>query len=313
MKLSIAPLAVVFLALVPAGRVGAIQKGTQEKPDAANLKPGQYTWEAPKESKGAVDIVIHLGAQTLSVYQDGLPIGRSTISSGSKGRETPAGIYMILEKNLTHHSNKYHEASMPFMERLTWSGLAIHAGNTPGHPESHGCVHVPEDFARKLYEVTQEGDTVLIANADNPPEKTADPNLLFSDADAPNGSPAPGELWKPEEVASGPVSIVFTSADKHVYVYRKGVEIGHAEIGGAGKPFGDHVFVALAETLPDGSHQWNRLGAGDDSPAVDLRDLAASAAIPLEFRKRLQSVIVPGTTLVLTDRPANPSKPTHPD
>lgn len=316
--------AIALLVFAPAARVGAIQKGKAQPTHKTDLKPGEYVWDAKTApEKGAVDIVISLAAQKLAAYVDGVLVGRSTISSGSKGRETPPGIYMILEKNLTHHSNKYHEASMPFMERLTWSGLAIHAGNTPGHPESHGCVHVPEDFAKKLYALTEEGNTVLIANDPAEPGPTTDPNLLFP-ADAPGSSPSPSPapdaapaafFWKPEEVPSGPVAIVFTSADKHVYVYRKGVEIGHAEIGeteGA-RPYGNYVYVALAGAGADGARPWTFLGAGDGSPALDMADFAKNLRIPPEFRQKLQSLIKPGATLVITDRPAHPSKPTDPD
>ena len=331
--------AAAVLVLAPAGRVGAIEKGTQEKAQKEDLKPGEYVWEPEKSPKGSVDIIVSLGKQRLFVYRDGVLIGRSTISSGSKGRETPTGIYMILEKNLTHHSNKYHEASMPFMERLTWGGLAIHAGNTPGHPESHGCMHVPEDFARKLYGITEEGDTVLVANDESRPDTTTDPNQLFSEpadasgapmatpaptaspggSPAPDASPAPGKapdfVWKPEEVPSGPVAIVFTSTDKHVYVYRKGVEIGRADLGGpdAGHPFGNHVYVALAAPAAGGPLPWELLGSGDGSPAPDLPDLAKSLVTPPGFRQKMQTLIKPGTTLVLTDHAANPTRPSNPD
>ncbi len=312
-------IAAAFVALATTSRVVAIEKGTQEKPQKQELKPGEYVWEPETTPKGSVDIVVSLGKQQLFVYRDGVQIGRSTISSGSKGRETPQGIYMILEKNVTHHSNKYHEASMPFMERLTWGGLAIHAGNTPGHPESHGCMHVPLDFAKKLFTLTEEGDTVLVADGDSKPVTTSDPNLLFagpSATDAP-ASPAatPNFVWKPEEVPTGPLAIVFSSADKRVYVYRKGVEIGRTDLGepAGGHPYGNYVYAALGETSGDGSHQWNLLGAGDGSSALDLQEFAKNLTIPPDFREKVRRSIVPGTTLVITDRPANPTKPDHPD
>jgi hypothetical protein len=373
MKLFLAIASVTSLLLaVGLPRAGAIENGTREKPQQTNLKPGEYVWEPQASPTGSVDIVISLGEQKLYVYRDGVQIGRSTISSGSKGRETPKGIYMILEKNLTHHSNKYHEASMPYMERLTWGGLAVHAGNTPGHPESHGCVHVPMGFAKQLYTTTQEGNTVLIADRNGKPRTTSDPNLLFAVApgdspapeaspaaspeaspepsSTPTASPAPGSpapdaslpappaadasapgspppdaspapaptpafLWDPKKVPSGPLTIAFSSADKRVYVYRKGVEIGRAELSGpdAGKSFGNYVYVALAQTLPDGSHQWSLLGSVDGPPSLNLQAFANSSTLPAEFRQRMREIIVPGTTLVITDHPANPSKPSNPD
>jgi hypothetical protein len=375
MKSLLACFAAALLLLGPANQAGAIEKGTEEKPQHGPLKNGQFVWDPKAAPEGTVDIVINLAGQKLYVYRNGVLIGRSTISSGSKGRETPKGIYMILEKNLTHHSNKYHEASMPFMERLTWGGLAIHAGNLPGHPESHGCVHVPLDFAKKLYEATAEGDPVLIADANGKPTTTTDPNVLLAspppappepsptpepsaapsmaatpdaspEATTPSAaatapaatptpastpaatptptpaaspSPAPGGpsaiVWKPGEVPKGPVSIIFSSADRRVYVYRKGVQIGRADLTGpdAGHAYGNHVYVALAQTLPDGLHQWNLLGSGAGSGPPHLKDAANGMAVPPEFQEHLRSIVAPGTTLIVTDQPASPGKPSHPD
>ncbi|MBE7157380.1 MAG: L,D-transpeptidase family protein, partial [Rhodospirillales bacterium] len=105
-------------------------------------------------------------------------IGRAAASSGIKSHPTAAGTYTILTKNKTYHSEKYHEASMPFMERLTWDGMAIHGGNNPGRPSSHGCIHVPLDFAEKLYGITEKGDTVLISELPEAPGETVNPGLL---------------------------------------------------------------------------------------------------------------------------------------
>ena len=304
-----------LLLLLTVHHAGAIEKGTAEKPQDTDLKPGQYVWDPKAESEGAVDIIVSLGGQKLSVYRDGVLVARSTISSGRKDYETPPGVYMILEKNVTHHSTKYHEASMPFMERLTWSGLAIHAGNTPGHPESHGCMHVPEDFAKDLYGITQEGDTVLVADGDTRPETTADPNTLFADAPAPEAAPpAPAPGGEPaftldlQKVVNGSYLIIFSSADKRVFVYRKGIEIGHADLGGVdgGKPFGDVVYAALAEKGSDGLPQWSLLGKGDGAATPDFKGLT----MPPEFRQKVRDLLKPGTTLVLTGRSANNAKPT---
>jgi hypothetical protein len=377
MKLLIARFALASLLLAGTDRALAIEKGTAVKPQHGPLKNGQFVWDPKAQPEGTVDIVINLAAQKLYVYRDGVLIGRSTISSGSKGRATPPGIYMILEKNLTHHSNKYHEASMPFMERLTWGGLAIHAGNLPGYPESHGCVHVPKTFAEKLYAVTAEGNTVLIAGANPKPSTTAGPNALFEEAppapsptpdpaatppmaaapaiapeaapsptaaatpdatsqSAPEPSPAPPStpeptpaapaspppasvppdmFWKPGEVPKGPVAIVFSSADKRVYVYRKGVDIGRADLGGPGAehPFGNSVYVALAQTLPGGSHDGSLLGRGAGAGAPQIEDIAKGITMPPKFRQHLREIVAPGTTLIMTDQQANPSKPSHPD
>ncbi len=314
-------LSAVLLWLGSPWSVAAFEKGTQQKPDATELKPGDYTWNPEAVPAGVVSIVVSLGAQQLWVYRDGTLIGRSTISSGRPGFETPKGVYMILQKNVTHHSNKYHEASMPFMERLTWGGLAIHAGNTPGHPESHGCMHVPEDFAKKLYGLAGEGDSVLVADASAKPAPVAGVNGLFADGPKPKPTPAPPPgspppfVWKPEVVTNGPYLIVFSAVDKRVYAYRKGVEIGRADLGGAepGQVKGKHLYVALGKTSAPGKPAWTRLGGSDGESAPRFARLAKRWQLPTEFREKLRGIVAPGTALVVTDEAADNAKPPDAD
>ena len=91
------------------------------------------------------------------------------MSSGQKGRETPAGIFSIIQKNAEHYSNLYDDAYMPHMQRLTWSGIALHGGALPGYPASHGCVRLPFDFAARLFDATRMGTRVILAPADAAP------------------------------------------------------------------------------------------------------------------------------------------------
>ena len=163
----------MFLALCALGLTAAVQtkdinKGKQVPP-GTELKPNEYTWEPDKSPTGPVGIIVDLTHQTVSVYRDGKLIGRATVSTGVPSHPTGAGTYTILTKNLTYHSEAYHEASMPFMERLTWDGMTIHGGNNPGKPSSHGCIHVPLDFAEKLYAITEKGGTVLISDLKDAP------------------------------------------------------------------------------------------------------------------------------------------------
>ncbi|CAN5577083.1 hypothetical protein BH09VER1_BH09VER1_31880 [soil metagenome] len=182
----------------------AMEEGTQ-RPLGTRLKPGEYSWEPAKSPTGAVGIIVDLTNQTLHVYRDGRLIGRSAVSTGTKSHPTAPGTYTILTKNETYHSEKYDEASMPFMERLTWDGMAIHGGNNPGKPSSHGCIHVPLNFAKKLYDITQTGETVLISDLKEPPGDTVDPGLIpqqttqpapdpKSNVKVPRGGPAPKDV-----------------------------------------------------------------------------------------------------------------------
>ena len=155
-------------------------------------------WRPEVSPAGPVVIIISLPEQVLYVYRNGVRIGRSTISSGKPGHRTPTGVFTILQKNVKHTSTIYKGASMPYMERLTWGGVAIHAGNLPGYPAAHGCVRLPLDFARQLYAVTNSGTSVIITDTKSVPGSTSAPGMLFSAT--PGGMPPlpPGGVtWKP--------------------------------------------------------------------------------------------------------------------
>lgn len=203
------PLAISFLStvlfLAVAEGAPALAKGAQQPPETADLKPNQYIWNPDASPQGPVGIIIDLTNQTLYVYRNGKQIGRTAVSTGIKSHPTKAGSYTVLTKNVEYHSEKYHEASMPFMERITWDGMAIHGGNNPGKPSSHGCIHVPVDFAQKLYDITQTGDTVLISDLKEAPGDTVNPGLVPPQAPqpapdpknkfpVPRGGPAPTDV-----------------------------------------------------------------------------------------------------------------------
>jgi hypothetical protein len=98
------------------------------------------------------------------VYRGGTRIGVSTISTGRPGHDTPPGVFTILQKQKMHRSTLYDDAPMPFMQRLTWDGIALHAGRLPGYPASHGCIRLPKAFAEALYGVTDHGGVVVVAD-----------------------------------------------------------------------------------------------------------------------------------------------------
>lgn len=128
----------------------------------ARLTPGQYIWEPGASLGGSVFVVIDLSAQRAMLYRDGTLIAASTVSTGRKGRRTPTGVFTVLEKKVVHRSRTYDDALMPFMQRLTWKGVAMHAGHVSGHPASHGCIRLPRGFAQRLYAVTTIGTPVAI-------------------------------------------------------------------------------------------------------------------------------------------------------
>jgi len=127
-----------------------------------DLKPGGYWWSAEAPEDGQVEVVVSIADQRAYVYRAGELVGVSTISSGKPGKDTPPGIFPILEKKRMHNSRKYDNAPMPFMQRLDKYGIALHAGRIPGVPASHGCVRLPAAFAAKLFAMTSVGDRVVI-------------------------------------------------------------------------------------------------------------------------------------------------------
>ena len=142
----------------------AIAFDTIRAASVTSLEPGQFVWQPEASSEGEVVVVVSLQLQKAFVYRgDGL-IGLSTISSGKAGHETPTGTFEILQKRREHYSNKYNNAPMPFMQRLTWSGVALHGGDIPGYPASHGCIRLPTRFARHLFGATELGATVHIVD-----------------------------------------------------------------------------------------------------------------------------------------------------
>ena len=131
---------------------------------AATLQPGEYVWESRAASTGPLFVVINLTSQRAMVYRDGVLIAASTVSTGTKDRETPTGVFPILEKQLFHRSSTYDNAPMPYMQRLTPKGVALHAGNLPGYAASHGCIRLPTGFAKLLFGATEIGTPVMITD-----------------------------------------------------------------------------------------------------------------------------------------------------
>jgi len=146
------------------------RKHMRETFGKTSLKNGQYLWKEGHTDAEVTRIVVDLSKQMAYAYADGELIAVSTISSGNEKHLTPIGIFPILEKKRMHRSKKYDDAPMPYMQRLDQYGIALHAGNLPGHPASHGCIRLPNAFAAKLFAATKVGGTeVLLGEPEGPP------------------------------------------------------------------------------------------------------------------------------------------------
>jgi hypothetical protein len=275
-------------------------KGKEVSPLTRTLKPGDYVWHPEVSPNGPVVVLVSLPDQLLYVYRNGIRVGRSTVSTGKPGKQTPTGVFTVLQKKVRHESSIYKGAQMPHMQRLTWSGVAMHAGHLPGYPASAGCVRMPVDFAAKLYSVTGIGTTVIIADNRSAPSETTNPGLLFSGK---TGTTNNKFQWSPEKAPKGPMSIIISNADRVVYVYRNGIEIGRAPIN-PGRLSGSYVYTALDAVGADGLREWIAT-ASSRGGAPNLKEVANRLGIPPEFDADLRGLITPGTTLVLTNLPVN--------
>lgn len=132
---------------------------------AAMLQPSDWVWSSADRGLGPLNVVVSLADQRAYVYRGGDLVAVSSVSTGREGKETPTGVFPILQKQVDHKSTLYNSAPMPYMERLTWDGVALHAGITPGYRSSHGCVHLPKAFAAKLYGETKVGTVVEVTDA----------------------------------------------------------------------------------------------------------------------------------------------------
>jgi hypothetical protein len=312
---------IVVLSVALLNTVHAVQqpsahtKGTPTGKPTGQLKPGEYWWNPQLSPSGPLMVLVSVPEQTMHVYRNGILIGRSSISTGTKGNATPGGVFSVLEKKQEHYSKKYNNAPMPNMQRLTWTGIAMHSGNLPGYPASHGCIRLPFDFSQLLFSQTSKGGTVVVGDGRTPvPHLASSPGLMLAPKDFTPEMMRPlaknGYDWNPERSSSGPVTIVVSAADRALYVYRNGNPIGRAavEIDGRGS-LGDHVYSLLEgatdrqSSLAPGraARRWMTVTSRGRSVPADK--MAARLRVNPEFAHKVYDTIEPGTTVIVTDQP----------
>jgi hypothetical protein len=289
------------------------------------LKKGEFLWMADAVSKGPVVMVVSITEQRAYVYRNGILIGATTVSTGRPGHPTPIGVFTVLQKQKEHRSTIYDGAPMPYMERLTWGGVALHAGGLPGYPESHGCIHLPSEFAQRLFDISPNGMTVVIGTEATAPERVAHPGYLAPVKSVggqavehqPFG-PTEEERWLPELSPSGPVSIALSQDSQRVVVYRNGIEIGRARLTVTGDaPLVNHALILTERPssvpdpyVPDPTRfSWLRIGVpghmGEQGTQVDP-NAVARIKLPADFVARLNGILTPGATLFVIHEPLYP-------
>jgi L,D-transpeptidase catalytic domain len=284
-----------------------------------SLKKGEFIFLGDGTRKGPLLMIVSLDEQRAFVYRNGVLAGVSTVSTGKKGHETPTGVFTILQKNKDHFSNIYDNAPMPYMQRLTWGGIALHAGGLPGYPASHGCIRLPSEFARRLFEVTATGMTVVVASSTSEMSDAAYPGFLAprDPAGQPLSSlplmPSESLRWQPELAPEGPLSAVLSRQSGRVVVYRAGIEIGRARVVFSGsEPIGTHVLL-MVEGAAQTAQRYNPSRQTQRWIEVDIAghrgragnepdpSLAARIEVPPEFISRMSQIIGPGATVLVTD------------
>ena len=300
------------------GLIGAraFAQGTKE---VHALKPGEFVWHPERAPDGPVSIIVSIPDQLVHVYRNGVRIGVSTCSTGAKGHETPTGVFTILEKDKNHHSSTYNNAPMPNMNRLTWSGIALHAGKLPGYPASHGCVRLPLQFSERLFSTTHVGTPVIIAGSHSQPREVVHPGLVLADyaehefesvvSKSMKGKAKP---WAAKvDDFKGATSLIVSRGDMTATVLEDGAIVaqGKAVIKDEGTPLGSHVFVLMDAHDGHKGLVWHGLGHHHedgvnvpDAETAVIRRVSADRTVIDAMTARMH----PGMVMVTTDLPAHP-------
>jgi L,D-transpeptidase catalytic domain len=257
--------------------------------------------------KGPLQIIISIADQRVSLFDNGALIARSSVSTGTQGHPTPLGVFSVISKHRWHRSNIYSAAPMPYMQRITWSGIALHAGVVPGHPASHGCIRLKNDFAIRLWHLTKRGTRVIIAQNNVQPVEIANPHLFntkaasgspefqtatvagksIDTATATHGSlvsnaetPAATGLQVPGAAPAGvapkkivPISVFVSRKLSKLFVRQGFTPLFDVpvRIENPEEPLGTHVFTAMQLQNEGAAIRWNVVTIPDEFPSMSER------------------------------------------
>jgi len=280
-----------------------------------SLQPGQFSWRPEKAPAGHLVIVVSLPDQRLYAYRQGVRIAVSTCSTGKPGHGTPTGVFAILQKDKHHRSSTYNNAPMPNMNRLTWSGVDLHAGDLPGYPASHGCVRLPLEFSEKLFGITEIGTPVIIANAATYPSVVAHPGMILAKNKQKDFNAVAHAVKRTQmgtqhtnSSNSSNSAILISSTTQEIIVMDDGVIVakGAMSFTEPDRPLGNHVFILSSINLANKELQWRTIGYYNDSRReIELTELATLQRIQADetILNEIRSRMHPGTVLVTVDEP----------
>lgn len=305
------------MAMATFGVAGMFDQGLAKQvyKEAHELKPGEFSWHPERAKSGPVSIIVSLPDQLVHVYRNGIRIAVSTCSTGKKGHRTPTGVFTILQKDKHHHSSTYNNASMPNMNRLTWSGIALHAGRLPGYPASHGCIRLPLKFSARLFTITHLGTAVIIANGHTQPREVVHPGMVldqYAESEFEGAVAGLKGKYLPKDTGVS-TSVIVSRADQQILIMENGkiVTKGRASIRDAQAPLGEHVFVLNRPHDGRRGLAWHAVGHhhslsnGFHEPEEALiKRINADRASIAALQQRMH----PGMMLVMTDLPLDPSR-----
>lgn len=279
------------------------------------LKPGEFTWHPERQPEGPVSIVVSIPSQRLHLYRNGVRIAVSTVSTGKAGHETPTGVFVVLQKDKHHKSSTYSGAPMPNMNRLTWDGIALHAGKLPGYPASHGCVRLPMAFSERLFGVTHIGTPVILAGDHHDPVELLHPGPVLSgyaetemeQAIAKQDAKLHPKDWIETE-GNLFSTLIMSAADgrAELIINDKVVDAGTVSVAdGAG--IGEHVFV-MHPSQKGGPRTWHAIAHHMDANQATPSTVSILNRVRLDraFSRRAAEYMHPGSIMILTELPLHP-------
>jgi hypothetical protein len=254
------------------------------------------------------------------VYRNGIRIAVSTCSTGKAGHSTPTGVFTILQKDKNHHSSTYNNAPMPNMNRLTWSGVALHAGNLPGYPASHGCVRLPTEFSERLFSVTHIGTPVIIAGAHADPREVVHPGMVLAEYAKHEFDDAVSKLKDKGAVdqVEHALALLVSGVEKRAVLLLNGdiVLEGDVRIEDPDRPLGSHVFILQAAHGGSSGLAWHAIGHHADNGSTisePEEKLIYRVRADDGMVKAVQQRMHAGMVMVLTDLPLHPDTRTGND
>lgn len=315
-------------ALAAAAPLARAQARSQRKRRSAYpIAPGRSFWLPELSPAGPVVAVVNLYTQHAQIYRNGIAIGYTSVSTGKRGYGTPTGRFQVLEKRRFHRSSTYDNAPMPWMVRLTWSGIAFHSGALPGFPASHGCIRLPASFAPQLFGALSLGDTVAVLNQpadafttlapiDPLGRPLLQPEMLAATAwwreAAASAAPVSGNLVSagpvsaslssgaPASLAATPLALLVSLPQQRLFVLEAGQVAAAAPLPPGARQQALPLAAAPLSWQPPG--HWQAPGqSGNAADATLWQTVLPSDAA---FSQRLRARITPGSTLVLSDLPA---------